>query len=280
VATDFFGGRDEAVGLVIQPDGRILACGVAARDGQNDFAVARYNADGNLDPTFGVGGKVVTDFFGTGDAAWALALQPDDRVLLVGVVFRSGGNADFGIARYNPDGSLDMSFDTDGKVTTDFFGINDGARAIVLQPDGRIVVAGEAFEGPVTTSSDWVVARYSGDGSLDTSFGEGGKVTADFSDKLAQVSDMALQSDGHIVIAGGSQGTLASSEADFLVARYDSDGRLDTGFAAGGKLTLDVLGAFDTARGLDIQADGRLVVAALQALEAHARNSRLRVSLA
>src|SRR6266700_6457866 len=145
------------------------------------FASPGSAGPGALDPSFGSGGIVVTDFNGSiDDAAFAVAVQSAGKILAAGYVFSSAAtNYDFALARYLPDGSLDPSFGTNGKVATDFHGSTDVARAIVLQPDGRIVVARRALrlDGPAL---DFALARYNADGSLDASFGEGGKVATDF----------------------------------------------------------------------------------------------------
>src|SRR5205823_3136702 len=114
----------------------------------NDFALARYNADGSLDNDFGNGGKVITGFSGAfSSAATALALQSDGKIVVAGDS-RANGSRDFALARYNPDGSLDSGFGNGGKVITDFNnGSDDSARAIVLQADGKIVVGGFSRSG-------------------------------------------------------------------------------------------------------------------------------------
>jgi uncharacterized delta-60 repeat protein len=141
-----FGGNDGASALVLQPDGKLVAAGTAhAGSFSGDFGLARYDPDGNLDPAFGTGGKVTTDFFfGSADSANALVLQPDGRLLAAGFALSSpSGPPQFGLARCNPDGSLDASFGSFGTVTTDF-GVDAFANALVLQPDGRLVAAGGA----------------------------------------------------------------------------------------------------------------------------------------
>ena len=142
VSTDFFGDADSALDMVIQPDGRIVAAGSARNAGSNvDFALARYNRDGSLDASFGTAGKVTTDFLNIFDQANALALQPDGKIVAAGISRDQMDRADFALARYNSDGSLDASFGSAGKVVTDFVGDLDAAGGIALQPDGRIVAA-------------------------------------------------------------------------------------------------------------------------------------------
>jgi uncharacterized delta-60 repeat protein len=162
VTTDFsgIGETDRANALVVQPDGKLVAAGTAAVQPSFDFALARYNPDGTLDTSFGVGGKVTTDFAGTGDTdeISALVLQLDGKLVAAGTAVVQP-SFDFGLARYNPDGTLDTSFGIGGKVTTDFSGIGetDEANALVVQPDGKLVAAGTAVVQP---SFDFALARY------------------------------------------------------------------------------------------------------------------------
>ncbi|WP_405979402.1 calcium-binding protein [Streptomyces sp. NBC_00158] len=241
-------GPHEAFGLVIQPGGAIVAAGESG----TGFAVARYNAaDGSPDTTFGDGGKVTTDFAGGSASGYDVALQPSDNKIVV--AGRSGYNypsneSDFALARYNADGSLDTTFDGDGRVTTPFAGA-DRANGVRIQPDGKIVTAGNS-------GFDFALARYNpADGSLDGSFDGDGKVTTDFgTNTLDGAADLALQPDGKIVAAG-------ISLADFGVARYNANGSLDSGFATGGKVRTDVsFGYFDTANAVALQSDGKIVV--------------------
>src|SRR5262249_17951851 len=140
-----------------------------------DFALARYTTGGSLDTTFGSGGTITTDFAGNPDQASAVALQRDGKIVVVGETnaFRGLGVEDFALARYNTRGSLDTSFGSAGKVTTDFAGGPDRAFGLAIQSDGKIVAAGYA-------GFRFALVRYSTDGSLDAGFGIGGKVTTYF----------------------------------------------------------------------------------------------------
>jgi uncharacterized delta-60 repeat protein len=147
VTTDFLGGVDQARGLVLQPDGKLVAAGVA-RPGTSpvvgSFALARYAADGSLDPSFGTGGTVTTPFASGDASAASLLLQPDGKLVAAG---KSG--ADFALARYDGAGALDASFGSGGMLTTSFPGATPGsvAASIVLQPDGKLVAGGLAGRG-------------------------------------------------------------------------------------------------------------------------------------
>ena len=219
--------------------------------------------DGDLDPTFGTGGVVMTDFNTSTDLANAVAVQADGKLVVAGTTYVNNdfSDEDFAIARYNTDGSLDMSFGTNGKVTTDFPGLAAVISAVMIQPDRKIVVAGGAY--PLFTfAGDFKVARYNPDGSLDTSFGAGGIVTTIFPGDGSFAFALALQSDGKIIAAGTdffdfNPGDM--SDTDFALARYNPDGSLDATFGNGGTVTTDFLGAEDDVFSVLIQPDGKIV---------------------
>ncbi len=218
----------------VQPDGKIIVVGETG-GAASDFAVARYKADGTLDPSFGTGGAVTTDFFGLGDSARSVVVQPDGKIVVAGWALRNG-SGDFAIARYNSDGSLDTSFDKDGKATVDFASLDDRASAVALTPDGKIVVAGWT-ESPFLF--DYAVARLNSDGSLDTSFSSDGKVTTDFSGHADQAKALAIQPDGKIIVGGVSTTGSVSTNTlakDYSLVRYNADGSLDKTFATTGTI--------------------------------------------
>lgn len=182
----------------------------------------------NLDTSFGTNGKVVTEFFsGERARAWAMAIDGNGKIVVAGQAY-NGSNLDFALARYNTDGTLDTSFNgppficvsgipCNGTLVTDFNGSDDAARAIAIQPNGKIVVAGTANNG---IDDDFALARYNADGSLDTGFGiDGtGKITTGFfSGENDRVSAIALQTDGKIVVAGQ---TSDNGDPNFALARY------------------------------------------------------------
>jgi uncharacterized delta-60 repeat protein len=264
LVTDFFQNQDVATSIAVQADGKIVLAGWAEQGttvSTADFALARYNLDGSLDQSFGSGGKVTTDFFGSVDLAYGIALQPDGKLVAVGSVFNHGA-VDFGLARYNPDGSLDQTFGTGGKLTTDFAGKSDSAYCVALQRDGKIVAAGYASHGNTAADIDFALARYNPDGSLDQAFGASGKRTVDFFGDADVVDGLAIQSDAKIVLAGYA--SHSSSASEFALARYNADGTLDQTFGTGGLRTTNLQGNSDDddiGRAVAIQADGSIVVA-------------------
>ncbi|MEW6210041.1 MAG: hypothetical protein AB1631_16865 [Acidobacteriota bacterium] len=261
IITDFFGDDNSAHAVAIQSDGRIVAAGEAFNPGNStyDFALTRYNADGSLDTSFGSSGRATADFLGGTDSARAIAIQSDGRIVVTGLVLNSDDTIrDFALARFNTDGSLDTSFGSSGKVTTDFFGDLDRARGITIQSDGRIVVAGETFN-PGIGGTNFALARYNTDGSLDTSFDSDGRVDTDFLGGSDRAQAVAIQSDGRIIAAG----TITGIGGDFGIVRYNTDGSLDTSFDLDGKVDTDFFASIDQAQALAIQSDGRIVVAGL-----------------
>ena len=213
VSTAFGTGNDFGMSVAVQPDARIVVAGNSYNGTDRDFATARYNTDGTLDNSFSGDGKVTTAF-GTGnDYGSSVAIQPDGRIVVAGYAY-NGTNNDLALARYNTDGTLDNSFSGDGKVITAFGTGDDAGYSVAIQPDGKIVVAGDAYMG---SNSDFALARYHTDGSLDNSFGVGGKVTTAFGTANDFGRSVAIQPDGKIVVAGSAY---SGTNSDFAVARY------------------------------------------------------------
>ncbi|MFF9914289.1 calcium-binding protein [Streptomyces sp. NPDC013457] len=226
---------ETALAVVVQSDGKIVAGG-----GSFDrWALVRYNADGTPDTTFDGDGIIATD----PGAVSSLALQSDNKIIAAGHRNAPG----FTLHRYNTDGSLDTAFDGDGRLTS---GFGAGVSDVVLQPDGRIVAAGNA--GGVGNA--FAVARFSTTGALDPTFDGDGTVTTSFGPESLFVQGVALQSDGRIVAAGQYAG-------DFALVRYNTGGSLDTDFGGDGRVTTDFGTAQDNAASVAVQGDGRIVAA-------------------
>jgi len=208
--------------------------------------------DGSFDTSFDGDGKATTPVGASSEYASATAVQTDGKVLAAGYV-NDGGFWNFGVVRYNTNGSLDTTFDTDGKVLTHIGAADDFARAMVLQTDGKIVVAGSSYNG---SNQDVALVRYNTDGSLDTSFDTDGKVTTDIGAGDDFAYGVTVQADGKIVIDGWSYN---GTDTDVAVARYNTNGSLDTTFDTDGKVTTPIAGN-DYGYGVAIQADGKIVV--------------------
>lgn len=256
VRTDLLGSDDQANALAIQPDGCIIVVGKALNSSGNyDFALVRYLANGDLDLSFGTSGKVTTDLTTQQDIIRGIALQPDGKIIAVGPVKRGGSYHDFGVARYNSDGTLDTSFGTAGLVFTDFEQDHDFANAVVLQPDGRIVVAGAATKD----DAYWfAIARYTPTGLLDASFGTNGRVMTFFGPGHDDGYAITLQPDGKLILASYAD---LDAAIDFIVVRYNPNGSLDAGFSEVGWVMTDFAGGDDFGLAVVLQPDGEIVVA-------------------
>jgi uncharacterized delta-60 repeat protein len=239
VTTSFStGGTNLSVigaGVVVTSSGQIVECG---QGNSTDTVLARYNANGTLDTTFGQGGKVIT----MGPGTSYLIQEPNGQLLVVGNVGNSGA-----IFRYNANGTLDTTFGSGGVVTNPAFGIVWAAAvypAAGTANDGKIVVAGGG--GP---NGGWEVARYSPNGTLDSTFGSGGMVNTPTGSSNSYARSVALQSDGRIVVSGDGS----------ILVRYNADGSLDTTFGNGGIDTTTVPAS--TLRSVVLQPNGDIVVA-------------------
>lgn len=254
VSVTISGGFDEAHALVVQPDGKILAAGLAG----GAFGVARFLADGNLDVSFGTGGKVRVEIGITEDAAGALALQADGKILLAGYT-KNGSNPEQQnpvVLRFLANGDPDTGFGTNGRTLLAFQSGDDYGYALALQADGKILVACSR----INPNNDFAITRLLPSGQLDSSFGTGGSTFTPIGAGEVTVNSMALQADGKIVVAGAATGT---TNADLALVRYRSDGFLDPNFGAGGKiLTSASANTDDFGCDVAIQPDGKILALA------------------
>jgi uncharacterized delta-60 repeat protein len=268
LSTDFGGTYDWAYATAVQPDGRIVAAGVSNGAGTYDFALTRHQADGSIDPSFGYGGKVTTDFAASFDWAYALVLQPDGKIV-VGGVTDAGGSRDFALARYGTDGSLDAAFGRGGRMIANLRPLStDTVYSLALQPDGKILAGGTTFPDRVVLrpNADFILARYTSAGAPDTAFGVGGVVTTDFGqESWDDAKALALQPDGSVVLggstnAGNSPGVLYGAD-QLGLARYTPQGMLDGTFGDGGTVTVDGGSMVEAVRALALHPDGTIVAA-------------------
>lgn len=234
IVTDFNHTYENAYHLALQPDGKILAAGYGYVNQSNpnyNALIARYLPDGSLDAGFGNGGKVVLDFGIGNDNVSNILILPNDKIMVCGYVTFHVVT----LARYNSNGTLDESFGNNGTITTDLGQwpiLNDA----VLQADEKIVVAGSIGDGG---AKKFLLMRYKQDGTLDESFGEGGKTITDFDVYSEEINALQIKADGKIIVAGytGSN-TINTSGA---IARYESQGVLDNSFGLNGKVTTAVI---------------------------------------
>lgn len=264
MTTDFTASNttdaDHAEAVVVQPDGKIVVVGSAGEY----WAVARYNANGSIDTTFDGDGKV-TALYGSGTSSasgsvpYDVAVQADGKIVTGGWFLTMDGNSDgYGVlARYNPNGSPDTTFD-DGHLTTRY-GTPGAVRGdtMALQPDGKILLAG-------SFGSQFGVARFNPSGSVDVSFDEDGYLLGSWGAEAPSLEDLLVQRNGKVVVVGtyrSGDSTAGGLSYDFALARYDAYGRPDTTFSGDGKLVTDFGTTWDEARGAALGADGKLVVA-------------------
>ena len=235
---------------------RRLAAGLWALVAALVLSAAALAAEGDLDRSFGGGdGKVRTSFGpGAGDSGHAIAIDRAGRIVVAGYTFK-GGNYDFALTRYRPNGTLDPSFSGDGRARTAFGTSNDFANSIALTPAGRIVVAGSSVNA---TGEDFALARYLPNGALDPSFGGDGKVSTDFGGNNDDASSIALTPAGRIVAGGGS---FNATGEDFALARYRPNGTLDRSFGGDGKVRTDFGGPGDDASAVALMPSGRVIAA-------------------
>jgi len=246
---------DQSESIAIQADGKIVVAGHSEDATGGGFALVRYNRDGSLDTTFGSGGKVMTRV-ASGGACEAIALQADGKIVAAGTAYVPGPGIEFALVRYNTDGSLDTTFNGDGKVTT-HIGFDDRAYSVAIQPDGRMVAAGTSHSGQ---NFDFALVRYNPDGSLDTTFHGDGKVTTPILGDNDVAYSVAIQPNGRIVAAGLSYGGFISRD-EFAAVRYNTNGSLDTTFSGDGKVTTPVLDQQDSGQSMVLQPDGKIVLA-------------------
>jgi uncharacterized delta-60 repeat protein len=254
VTTPIGSYSEEARSVAIQSDGKIVVAGHTYNGTRYSIAVVRYTTAGVPDNTFGTGGKVTTDIGLYDDRATSVAIQSDGKIVVAGYSY-IGSYFDFAVVRYTTTGALDNTFDTDGIVTTPIGSYNDKGNAMAIQTDGKIVVAGSRD----ATDNDFAVVRYNTNGSLDNTFGTGGRVNTNVTleDKAYA---MAIQSDGKIVVGGSSFSSFGYPNT-FALVRYNTNGTLDNTFDSDGKLTTAIGTYNDYVYSLAIQADGKIVAA-------------------
>jgi uncharacterized delta-60 repeat protein len=241
-----FGQSSRIEALALQGDHKIVAAGSDFESPGSAFALARYNSNGSLDSSFGDGGRVTTEFTG-GDDGHAVVVQPDGKIVVAGETLGR-----FALARYRPDGSLDPSFGSGGKVVS--IQGQRGASALVRQRDGKLVAAGGVY---LDSRHRFGLVRFNTDGSLDRSFGSDGIAHAVVgSGPWSFPNAIALQGDGKIVAAGVGWDTNGNN--NWGVARWDRDGTLDQTFGQRGVV---VTKTASWAAAVAVQPNGKIVTA-------------------
>jgi uncharacterized delta-60 repeat protein len=254
LTTQVVPGTDIATSVAVQDDGRIVVAGVAATVSDDNFAVVRYTADGQLDAGFAGGGIQNTPVGPFADKAWAVRIQDDGKIVVGGEAQNINMNYDFAVVRYDTAGILDPGFSGDGMTVIDLSGGNERARGLVIQPDGKIAAGGPSVNGG---SYQMMIARLHPDGSPDNSWSFDGTAIAIVGPGSQTARAMALQADGKILLAGSSSG----ANMEFTVVRFLSNGVTDPAFQGDGTVTTPI-GFFDAeGYAMALASDGRIVVA-------------------
>jgi uncharacterized delta-60 repeat protein len=268
------GTDDRANYVKVQPDGKIMVGGTSSRalsGSVDDAALVRFNPNGSLDTSFDGDGKLFSTVAPQGqtESRFRFIFQPDGKILHVGGLISYDMNnqyalQEFLVVRYNPDGSLDTTFDTDGVVVTRFDApqstrTDAGGGSVVLQSDGKIVVAGTAYLHNAPNSAMVAVARYNTDGSPDSSYGSGGKALISYSSStVSTANEIEIQADNKIVIAGNSS---SNSSSNPTVARLGTNGSLDTSFSGDGwNVVTGPPNSSSSANSIVIQPGGKIVI--------------------
>src|SRR5438552_10963213 len=208
VQTDFSGGDDYGFGVKVQSDGKTVVVGESGVYPLFHSALTRYTRNGILDQTFGTGGKLVAALDPGGDGSTAIVFQSDGKIVTAGSVIHNNFTVAFVTARFNSDGSLDQTFGTNGSVQTTFGDAAAEGNDVVLQADGKIIVVGFTGTGSYSSFNNFALVRFNSDGSLDQSFGVGGKVKS----ARGVATSAALQADGKILV-GGTYDTGSSNDS-------------------------------------------------------------------
>jgi uncharacterized delta-60 repeat protein len=253
---DYNGTNNRGSAITVQPDGKIVVAGATDIADQSDFSVLRLHPDGTPDSTFGQNGWMVTDLGTTFEYPNAVEVQSDGKIILAGRVDEETF-ADFGMIRYTSDGQLDTFFGVKGIVITDFRE-EDLANDILIQPDGQIILGGFSS---VSALGDFALARYNADGTLDKSFGTGGKVLTDLegNNQSDFINDLVLLDDGKIIAAGNANYNNLEFTSDMGIVKYNPNGTLDESFGQNG-VFIHSIGGRTNVQGVAVQHDGKIVL--------------------
>ncbi len=257
VTTPIGNSNDAAYSVAVQADGKILVAGYSNNGSNVDIALVRYNSDGTLDNFFNLDGKATTDFGSRDNYGTSLAIQPDGKIVVAGYSY-NGSNNDFAVARYKTNGDLDPTFNNlTGKVTTNISN-NDYGSSVAIQADGKIVVAGNSYNG---TDRDFSVVRYNANGTPDNSFSNDAKqLTTIDGTSVDFAKSVKIEQSGKIIVGGYSYKN-SSNKYDLALVRYSQNGVPDETFGFNGRIITDFNLTDDYANSIAIQQDGKLIVA-------------------
>ena len=270
ISTQPINNEDEFFSLAVRNNEGIVAAGTSFDGIKYHFTLFAFDSDGSLDNSFGNNGSVTTDIGESKDFINSVALQKDannEKIITAGKSW-NGNNFDFSASRYNSDGSLDNSFGINGSITTQLGNADDFVNAVAVQDDGKIIATGSSFNG---NNKVFATVRYNTDGSLDNSFGTGGKVITAFGSEDAYANSVAIQKDGKIITVGVSPSTFGINVTNhvFTLVRYNPDGTLDSDFGANGIITKRINILYSEATSIEIQEDGKIIAGGLSGTGGH-----------
>ena len=255
MVTTKIGPKDNVIySIIIQDDQKIVVAGYVFNGSYYDFALARYDTSGKLDQSFGINGIVINSI-GRGDnVALSLMLQPDGKLVASGYAY-NGSFYDFALVRYNSDGSLDQQFGLNG-ITITSFGSTSMISSSILENDGKIISVGYENSSFPMDHSVWAMCRYNSDGTLDETFGSGGKVITEYNNSDDVSYSVALRKNGEILVTGY---TYIAFNPKIVTAEYKPDGSLDPAFGEGGKVITSI-GLASATISMSIQEDEKIIV--------------------
>lgn len=254
----------------LQQDGKIIVVGISYLASTTAVAVARYNSNGNLDSSFGTNGTVVTSIGVNGDGANDVAVQPDGKIVVAGYAYTLNYTSSFFVLRLLPNGTLDAGFGQSGKIAFHVGPFvapynqyaSEFARAVAVQPDGKIVVAGTSYAyvncydyyGGIYCIEAFGMARFNPNGSIDSSFGVNGRVRDTL--LLRSAADLELQPDGKLLVTG------YGNVSGFITERYNINGSLDSSFGNTGKVLTNVAnpGTTSESNSIAVLPNGKIIV--------------------
>ena len=250
VTTSFGIDKDKAYSVVLQPDGKIIAAGSSWNGLNFDFAIAKYQSNGMLDSTFASNGKLIATPSPFTDVIYAIALQADGKIVVAGY-----SNTLMALMRFMNNGTVDSTFGINGVAKTEVeFNFNKGY-ALTIQPDGKTIAAGHANNGH---DNECILTRYLVNGLPDSAFGTLGIVILNIDTGNDVINDIVLQPDGKIIAVGA---TYNPFNTDFVVARLNLNGSLDSSFSNDGLTVFSFSNDDDEAYSVLLQPDGKIIVA-------------------
>ncbi|MCK6606431.1 MAG: T9SS type A sorting domain-containing protein [Ignavibacteriaceae bacterium] len=258
-------GADEIYFSTVQSDGKIIATGYSTSNSIRSVAVVRYNENGTLDNSFGTNGITTYSAGAQFSFGWEAVILPDNKIL-IGCEYKDGTNlSGFAILKLNSNGTRDLSFGDSGRVKIQYSNTENIALALKVQNDGKIVMGGFYRNPTPTPKANFLLLRFKSDGVIDSSFGTNGFAATNLSQIVASVHDdngiydLEILPDGKILAVGDVR--VSSGNQLLALARFNSNGTLDSGFGTNGVGTIDLAGSVDFGWAMKVLPDGKILTA-------------------